>query len=135
MVTAYSKSQVPLFLCDGKLTEYQLKSHDCLEGFSLLPLCPALPPHCLCLRGVFWETESQLQPRGFPEHTENMNSGLFPSSESLQNGSPSMPVSKEHGQGQLVLLAREMVAVGRQAAAFDHTVLLPSCCWWEEQAC
>lgn len=44
MVTAYSKSQVPLFLCDGRLTEYQLKSHDCLEGFSLLSLCPVLPP-------------------------------------------------------------------------------------------
>lgn len=43
--------------------------------------------------------------------------------------------SKEARQGQLVLLAREMVVVGREAAAFDRTVLLPSCCWWEEQAC
>lgn len=44
MVTGYSESQVPLFLYGGKLTEYQLKNHDCLGGFSLSPLCSALPP-------------------------------------------------------------------------------------------
>lgn len=49
-------------------------------------------------RWVFWKAESQLQPGGFPEYPENLNNGLFPGSESLQSGSPSVPVSKEHGQ-------------------------------------
>lgn len=48
---------------------------------------------------------------------------------------PSWLARNMDGQGQLMLLAREMVVVGREAAAFDHTALLPSCCWWEEQAC
>lgn len=87
MVTGYSKSQVPLFLYGGKLTEYQLKNHDCSGGFSLSPLCPGAASHCPCLGGEAWEAESQVQRRCFPEHPENTDNRLSPGSESPQNGS------------------------------------------------
>lgn len=77
MVTAYSKSQVPLFLCDGKLTEYQLKSHDYLEGFSLLSFFPALPPVPLFRWGVL-EGREPAAVRRFPRTSRKLGQWAFP---------------------------------------------------------